>query len=309
MSFVYHGSHTSGLKKLVPHKSTHGNYVYATEDKALPVIFSGVAGDDLVYSLFRENKGSWQLVERVPECFSVIYNTSASVYTLESDSFKDIHTGFTEVVSETAVNVVQEEKVPNVYQELERLEKEGLIQIYHYPKRSESIPKDDLDLLERTIEYTKMKNESVNKLTFERLLYLHPNLLEKVNETLSNMGEPTYQKEELTDIFEKFIFKQMTNPEKEYFLKSSMLQISTTYPNLTNSLKQKMEIFSKSKEEKVERLITLLSNSLENNTEVFKMQMQSLYLKDPRSLKEISREILEKYNLIKQQEQQKFLKI
>ena len=282
MSFVYHGSHTSGLKKLVPHKSTHGNYVYATEDKALPVIFSGVAGDDLVYSLFRENKGSWQLVERVPECFSVIYNTSASVYTLESDSFKDIHTGFTEVVSETAVNVVQEEKVPNVYQELERLEKEGLIQIYHYPKRSESIPKDDLDLLERTIEYTKMKNESVNKLTFERLLYLHPNLLEKVNETLSNMGEPTYQKEELTDIFEKFIFKQMTNPEKEYFLKSSML---------------------------VERLITLLSNSLENNTEVFKMQMQSLYLKDPRSLKEISREILEKYNLIKQQEQQKFLKI
>ena len=308
MSYVYHGSHTSGLKKLIPHKSTHGNYVYATEDKTLPVIFSGVAGDDLVYSLFRQNTEPWQLVERVPECFSVIYNTSASVYTLESDSFKDIHTGFTEVVSETAVDVVQEEKIPNVYQELERLEKEGLIQIYHYPKRPESIPKDDLDLLERTIEYTKMNNGSVNKLTFERLLYLHPNLLKKVNETLSDMGELTYQKEELTDIFEKFIFKQMTNPEKEYFLKSSMLQISTTYPNLTNSLKQKMEIFSKSKEEKVERLITLLLNSLENNPEVFKMQMQSLYLKDPRSLKEISREILEKYQLTKATKEPNILK-
>ena len=308
MSYVYHGSHTSGLKKLIPHKSTHGNYVYATEDKTLPVIFSGVAGDDLVYSLFRQNTEPWQLVERVPECFSVIYNTSASVYTLESDSFKDIHTGFTEVVSETAVDVVQEEKIPNVYQELERLEKEGLIQIYHYPKRPESIPKDDLDLLERTIEYTKMNNGSVNKLTFERLLYLHPNLLKKVNETLSDMGELTYQKEELIDIFEKFIFKQMTNPEKEYFLKSSMLQISTTYPNLTNSLKQKMEIFSKSKEEKVERLITLLSNSLENNPEVFKMQMQSLYLKDPRSLKEISREILEKYQLTKATKEPNILK-
>ena len=308
MSYVYHGSHTSGLKKLIPHKSTHGNYVYATEDKTLPVIFSGVAGDDLVYSLFRQNTEPWQLVERVPECFSVIYNTSASVYTLESDSFKDIHTGFTEVVSETAVDVVQEEKIPNVYQELERLEKEGLIQIYHYPKRPESIPKDDLDLLERTIEYTKMNNGSVNKLTFERLLYLHPNLLKKVNETLSDMGELTYQKEELTDIFEKFIFKQMTNPEKEYFLKSSMLQISTTYPNLTNDLKQKIEIFSKSKEEKVERLITLLSNSLENNPEVFKMQMQSLYLKDPRSLKEISREILEKYQLTKATKEPNILK-
>lgn len=308
MSYVYHGSHTSGLKKLIPHKSTHGNYVYATEDKTLPVIFSGVAGDDLVYSLFRENKGSWQLVERVPECFSIIYNTSASVYTLESDSFKDIHTGFTEVVSETAVDVVQEEKIPNVYQELERLEKEGLIQIYHYPKRPESIPKDDLDLLERTIEYTKMNNGSVNKLTFERLLYLHPNLLKKVNETLSDMGELTYQKEELTDIFEKFIFKQMINPEEEFFLKSSMLQISKTYPDLTNDLKQKIEIFSKSKEEKVERLITLLSNSLENNPEVFKMQMQSLYLKDPRSLKEISREILEKYQLTKATKEPNILK-
>lgn len=308
MSYVYHGSHTSGLKKLIPHKSTHGNYVYATEDKTLPVIFSGVAGDDLVYSLFRENKGSWQLVERVPECFSVIYNTSASVYTLESDSFKDIHTGFTEVVSETAVDVVQEEKIPNVYQELERLEKEGLIQIYHYPKRPESIPKDDLDLLERTIEYTKMNNGSVNKLTFERLLYLHPNLLKKVNETLSDMGELTYQKEELIDIFEKFIFKQMINPEEEFFLKSSMLQISKTYPDLTNDLKQKIEIFSKSKEEKVERLITLLSNSLENNPEVFKMQMQSLYLKDPRSLKEISREILEKYQLTKATKEPNILK-
>lgn len=308
MSYVYHGSHTSGLKKLIPHKSTHGNYVYATEDKTLPVIFSGVAGDDLVYSLFRENKGSWQLVERVPECFSIIYNTSASVYTLESDSFKDIHTGFTEVVSETAVDVVQEEKIPNVYQELERLEKEGLIQIYHYPKRPESIPKDDLDLLERTIEYTKMNNGSVNKLTFERLLYLHPNLLKKVNETLSDMGELTYQKEELIDIFEKFIFKQMINPEEEFFLKSSMLQISKTYPDLTNDLKQKIEIFSKSKEEKVERLITLLSNSLENNPEVFKMQMQSLYLKDPRSLKEISREILEKYQLTKATKEPNILK-
>lgn len=308
MSYVYHGSHTSGLKKLIPHKSTHGNYVYATEDKTLPVIFSGVAGDDLVYSLFRENKGSWQLVERVPECFSIIYNTSASVYTLESDSFKDIHTGFTEVVSETAVDVVQEEKIPNVYQELERLEKEGLIQIYHYPKRPESIPKDDLDLLERTIEYTKMNNGSVNKLTFERLLYLHPNLLKKVNETLSDMGELTYQKEELIDIFEKFIFKQMINPEEEFFLKSSMLQISKTYPDLTNDLKQKIEIFSKSKEEKVERLITLLSNSLENNHEVFKMQMQSLYLKDPRSLKEISREILEKYQLTKATKEPNILK-
>lgn len=308
MSYVYHGSHTSGLKKLIPHKSTHGNYVYATEDKTLPVIFSGVAGDDLVYSLFRQNTEPWQLVERVPECFSVIYNTSASVYTLEPDSFKDIHTGFTEVVSETAVDVVQEEKIPNVYQELERLEKEGLIQIYHYPKRPESIPKDDLDLLERTIEYTKMNNGSVNKLTFERLLYLHPNLLKKVNETLSDMGELTYQKEELIDIFEKFIFKQMINPEEEFFLKSSMLQISKTYPDLTNDLKQKIEIFSKSKEEKVERLITLLSNSLENNPEVFKMQMQSLYLKDPRSLKEISREILEKYQLTKPTKEPNILK-
>ena len=31
MSYVYHGSKTQGLTKLIPHKSTHGIYVYASK--------------------------------------------------------------------------------------------------------------------------------------------------------------------------------------------------------------------------------------------------------------------------------------
>ena len=33
MGELYHGSSTRGLTRLEPHKSTHGNYLYATKYK------------------------------------------------------------------------------------------------------------------------------------------------------------------------------------------------------------------------------------------------------------------------------------
>ena len=35
MSYVYHGSKTQGLTMLIPHKSTHGIYVYASKSKSI----------------------------------------------------------------------------------------------------------------------------------------------------------------------------------------------------------------------------------------------------------------------------------
>ena len=74
MSFLYHGSCQSGLKKLEPHPSTHGNLVYATKYKELALIFSGKCGDDLTYTLFRNSDDEpWQIVERVPGAFSKMF--------------------------------------------------------------------------------------------------------------------------------------------------------------------------------------------------------------------------------------------
>lgn len=46
MGYLYHGSSVSGLKRLEPHKSTHGTYVYATPYKELTIIFSKRANND-----------------------------------------------------------------------------------------------------------------------------------------------------------------------------------------------------------------------------------------------------------------------
>jgi len=51
MGVVYHGSKERGLKRIEPRKSTHGVYVYATDDKFLALHFSKRCGDDLTYDI------------------------------------------------------------------------------------------------------------------------------------------------------------------------------------------------------------------------------------------------------------------
>lgn len=51
-----------------------------------------------------------------------MFNNPFSLYTLTIDTFKDIKTGFAEVVSDTSVKVLKEEKCSNVYEALKKLE-------------------------------------------------------------------------------------------------------------------------------------------------------------------------------------------
>ena len=125
MGISYHGSNIKGLKRIEPHQSTHGNYVYATKLKELAYIFSGKAGDDCTYTLFRNSDSEpWQLVERVPDAFNVMYSGSAAIYTVSDTTFKDINTGFSELVSQTGVNINIEEDVNNIYDKITIIRKE-----------------------------------------------------------------------------------------------------------------------------------------------------------------------------------------
>ena len=122
-NIVYHGSSTSDLKVLEPHKSTHGNLVYATNYKEIATIFAKKYGHDLTYGIDRSNKDEpWIITERVPGAFDRMFNNPFSLYTLPIDTFKDIKTGFAEVVSDISVKVLKEEKCSNVYEALKKLE-------------------------------------------------------------------------------------------------------------------------------------------------------------------------------------------
>ena len=64
MGELYHGSSQKGITRLEPHKSTHGNFVYATPYKELAIIFSARCGDDCTYALYRNGENEpWIIVE------------------------------------------------------------------------------------------------------------------------------------------------------------------------------------------------------------------------------------------------------
>lgn len=304
MGYLYHGSSESKIKRLEPRQSTHGNYVYATPYKELAIIFSGRAGDDMTYSLFRNSSDEpWQLVERVPMGFEVMFNNGSSIYTLSDASFKNIKTGFAEVVSEVGVDTLKEEKIDNVYQKLEELDTKGIIKLYRYPNRPNSIPLDDSDLIEKELKHATRENRPITQETFERLLLLHPKLLEKVNyiACLKNNDFVPFKKEDLIDIFEKFLLMQMIYPSKEYFIKSALKEILEFSPEFSPILQEKIDLLKKSKEEKIAVLISAIFKLTSNASNVPRELIEEekiKYMQDGRSFSEIAQEILEEYKKI-----------
>ena len=234
MGIVYHGSKEHGIKRLEPRKSTHGVYVYATPEKVLALTFSGRCGDDLTYSLGRFDKdGPWELVENIPGAFEKMFSNSSSIYSFSDDSFKDIHTGFEEVVSEVGVDVVNEEYCENVYEGLLQAEREGLVKIYRYPNKPVGFKQDGSDILEKWRLYKYKMNKEFKKNEFDRLVYLHTNLLPKINDLAQEFNyDYHYEPIDLINIFDERIQRQLKDLEHEQYIDCAYISICAAFPML-----------------------------------------------------------------------------
>ncbi len=184
MEYVYHGSKISGLKEIEPRVSTHlQSLVYATKSPCLATIFLRDDGGDLVYHLSGTGTSESPacLVERLPGIFNKIYSNGGSIYTLDGSQFKE-RDGFWsgEVVAEGKQQVLNEEKIDNVLERLEEYTKTGILKLYHYPDRPDSIPLDNSDLIDRYIKH--YRNGHVNSIV--NLLNLYPEFTEEVNNRL-----------------------------------------------------------------------------------------------------------------------------
>lgn len=254
MGLVYHGSKEHGLKRLEPHKSTHGVFVYATPEKVLALHFSGRCGDDLVYDIGHfdsDRTGPWQLVELVPLAFDKMYSNSSSIYSFSDETFKDIHTGFREVVSEVGVDVIDEEYCENVYDGIIKAEQEGLVKLYRYPNKPNGMKKDGSDILDKWRFYRKELNKDFPKNNFDRLVYLHPELLDKINDLAKEFGyDYHYEPNDLIDLFKTRIDKQLNNKDNEQFIDSSYISICNTYPELKNKIDKLYEEYKRNINEK-----------------------------------------------------------
>lgn len=242
MGIVYHGSKEHGIERLEPRKSTHGTYVYATPEKALALIFSGRCGDDLTYNIGHydtEKDGPWELVENIPGAFDKMFSNSSSIYSLSDDTFKNIHTGFREVVSEIGVDVLNEEYCENVWSGLIKAEEQGLVKIYRYPNKPSCMKSDGSDILDKWRSYKAKMGKHFSKNDFERLVYLHPNLLSEINELSREFGyDYYYQLDDLISIFEDRIKRQLQDSEHEQYIECAYTSICVAFPQLKDKISE-----------------------------------------------------------------------
>lgn len=303
MGILYHGSSISGIKRLEPRKSTHGTYVYATPYKELAIIFSGRCGDDMTYTLYREKENEpWKIVERIPNGFEAMYSNESSLYTLSDETFKDIHTGFSEVVSEVGVNTKSETHIISVYNAIKELANQGIVEIYRYPTRPKKIPVDDSDLIQKEINQCNRDNKPITKDSFKRVLYLHPNLLDNINRVLLKNNEEIYNVSDLVSIFEEYLVSQMLEPSREQYIKSAVISLSKYYPYLMKDIEEKLSILEKDKQEKINFILKTLEKQLPDFPKEFIEQAKKFYLKDERSYTEICNEINSQIKKIKEME-------
>lgn len=291
---VYHGSSVGSLETITPHKSTHGTYVYASYDKEVATIFAKKCGNDLTYGIGRTNKSEpWTLIERVPGAFEVMFNNPFSLYTLSDESFKDINTHFDEVVSTKEVKVLKEEKYSNVYEALKSLERQGKVKFISFNPNSEIIHKDIDNMLERYVKGCLQRSNTLKKRDFEELLFLHPMLLDRVNQYLleENVNSEIFHKEDLVTILQRKLCFKRVGLKEEAFLRLGINEILRAYPELKDYIEQSLEIKNLNKEQLIKILLDFIFLDYPDIPKEIKMGIYNYYLQDKRDLKIIAREI------------------
>ena len=241
MDYVYHGSHEQNLKKISPRKSTHGTYVYATTELVLAVHFSKRCGDDLTYDIghFSNENGPWELVENIPGAFDKMYANSFSIYKVPSKSFKNIDTGFNEVVSEEEIDVIDELQYDNVLDALYDLEKRGLIKIYRCPNKPKGLSNDGNNYIKKWRYYKYKLHKEFKKYEFDRFVLLHPELLDKINLLANEFGyDYHYVASDLLELFRKSVEYQLLNIDNEQYIDSSYISICNNFPDLKSELEK-----------------------------------------------------------------------
>ncbi len=160
---LYHASDKQGLKVLLPSVSTHGKpYVYAIRSRLMAMLF-GAPKDDFDLLIDAED-GKPVLFECYPGALKRIYSgKTCSVYQVKEDGFLSNVTGWDEeLVNEKPVNVVQEDRVKDIYRCIIEAAQNGLCQIHEY-EDSEAYLRFLRDELQERVEMFGLSDEWMNR--------------------------------------------------------------------------------------------------------------------------------------------------
>lgn len=131
---LYHASPAAGLRQLSPRLSSHGKpYVYAVDSLVTGLLF-GAKQDDFDLMLFTDRQGRPVVCECYPDALPTVYQgKSCSIYLVSEEGFLRGVTGWApELVCETAVPVLQELRVDDLYRRLLEEEQAGRVTLRRY---------------------------------------------------------------------------------------------------------------------------------------------------------------------------------
>ena len=181
---VYHASSAQGLQRIVPSPGIHGTWVFAVGDRALAAAFLSTLGGDLTCAVGRDPAtGCPYICERFAGAFDERYAGAAgSIYVLDGVRFRSGVTPWEEeFVCDGVVRPRAEIPVSDAARHIEELAAAGRMTIARYPKRIAGIPEDDLDLVERAVEWATRSGSDALKAFAE----YHPGLLDRIREALA----------------------------------------------------------------------------------------------------------------------------
>lgn len=181
---VYHATSQQGLRHVLPHISLHRQpWVYATTDIHLAALFVSKEGSDLSCATGLVN-GELYVYERWGGAFDVRYlGRRGSIYELPGKTFQRERTSFLgEVVSEVLVPVLRERRIPDVKAHLLELQRQGHLRIFLHHDRPHWIPRDDQDLVDKVVAWSRNNPNGSDRAYAERNL---PHLAARIGRALA----------------------------------------------------------------------------------------------------------------------------
>lgn len=161
---LYHGSDNGNIKQLTPRLSNHGKpYVYTIVHRALAVMYAHNPfprpNGFYTYRVLKDGRVFYD--EYFENQLEVMYKgVSGYVYTIdvEEEKLKQLDNMPWVYVSETSIDVKHPEFVPDLYEELLRLEKTGEIIINRHKDASEEDKQKWKNIVAREIKDKELKD-------------------------------------------------------------------------------------------------------------------------------------------------------
>lgn len=146
------------------------------------------------------------------------------------------------------------------------------------------------------------KNGTVTKNVFRNMVISNPNLIGGVNQKLKGLGQEIFNNNDMVNICEEFLVKQMLNQTNEIYLNNIFINLANNYLDIKSNLLEKITILNTDKTHKLNFIIDFYSRKFKDIPRNFIEQAKRFYLTDKRDYSELCNVMKQQLNKIEAME-------